>query len=162
MDPHGTGIHRWSFFRGVSGPSSSCVWNPRVFADDARAHTWAQVDTVLRLSCSPYRSEPGTLAGTTPEPSGPLPLLPGVEAKHWEEIEEFTVQSDSLGRYCLEQLHLQRMKNTLLQASFQSEEALCALRRDATYILGSGYQNLCESGFPREAESVGATEGGQR
>ena len=22
--------------RGVSGPSSSCVWNPRVFADDAR------------------------------------------------------------------------------------------------------------------------------
>ena len=23
--------------QGVSGPSSSCVWNPRVFADDARA-----------------------------------------------------------------------------------------------------------------------------
>ena len=22
--------------QGVSGPSSSCVWNPRVFADDAR------------------------------------------------------------------------------------------------------------------------------
>ena len=26
-----------SHSQGVSGPSSSCVWNPRVFADDARA-----------------------------------------------------------------------------------------------------------------------------
>ena len=25
-----------AFGQGVSGPSSSCVWNPRVFADDAR------------------------------------------------------------------------------------------------------------------------------
>ena len=25
--------------QGVSGPSSSCVWNPRVFADDARVGT---------------------------------------------------------------------------------------------------------------------------
>ena len=25
-----------SICQGVSGPSSSCVWNPRVFADDAR------------------------------------------------------------------------------------------------------------------------------
>ena len=33
-------IHRVAFEegsgQGVSGPSSSCVWNPRVFADDAR------------------------------------------------------------------------------------------------------------------------------
>lgn len=115
------------------------LWQQKV-GDSALllAHSWAQVDAALRLNCSPYRSEPGALAGATQEPSGPLPLLPGVEAKRWEEIEEFTLQSDSLGRYCLEQLHLQRMKNTLLQASFQSEEALCALRRDAAYILGSG------------------------
>ena len=24
--------------QGVSGPSASCVWNPRVFADDARVY----------------------------------------------------------------------------------------------------------------------------
>ena len=28
--------------QGVSGPSSSCVWNPRVFADDAREGKGAQ------------------------------------------------------------------------------------------------------------------------
>ena len=124
-------------------PSVPELWQQKV-GDSALllAHTWAQVDTVLRLSCSPYHSEPGALAGAAPEPSGPLPLLPGVEAKHWEEIEEFTVQSNSLGRYCLEQLHLQRIKNTLLQSSFQSEEALCALRRDAAYILGSGRASM--------------------
>ncbi|XP_036684055.1 unhealthy ribosome biogenesis protein 2 homolog isoform X1 [Balaenoptera musculus] len=118
-------------------------WRQRV-GDSALllAHTWAQVDTVLGLSCGPYRSEPGALAGTAPEPSGLPPLLPGLEAKHWKEIEAFTAQSDSLGRYCLEQLHLQRMKNTLLQTGVQSEEALLALRRDAAYILGSGRASL--------------------
>ncbi|XP_023973314.1 unhealthy ribosome biogenesis protein 2 homolog isoform X1 [Physeter macrocephalus] len=118
-------------------------WRQRV-GDSALllAHAWAQVDTVLGLSCDPYRSEPGSLAGTTPEPSSLPPLLPGVEAKRWKEIEEFTAQSDSLGRYCLEQLHLQRMKNTLLQTSVRSEEALLALRRDAAYILGSGRASL--------------------
>ena len=47
---HSEGDQPWDFFgrndakaetpvlcpQGVSGPSSSCVWNPRVFADDAR------------------------------------------------------------------------------------------------------------------------------
>ena len=28
--------------QGVSGPSSGCVWNPRVFADDARGWQWAE------------------------------------------------------------------------------------------------------------------------
>ncbi|XP_026949867.1 unhealthy ribosome biogenesis protein 2 homolog isoform X3 [Sagmatias obliquidens] len=124
-------------------PSVPEPWQQRV-GDSALllAHTWAQVDTVLGLSCDPYRSEPGALAGTAPEPSSLPPLLPGVEARQWKEIEEFAAQSNSLGRYCLEQLHLQRMKNTLLQASVQSEEALLALRRDAAYILGSGRASL--------------------
>ena len=30
------GFSRARVAQGVSGPSSSCVWNPRVFADDAR------------------------------------------------------------------------------------------------------------------------------
>ncbi|XP_059963540.1 unhealthy ribosome biogenesis protein 2 homolog isoform X2 [Mesoplodon densirostris] len=118
-------------------------WRQRV-RDSALllAHTWAQVDTVLGLSCDLYRSEPGALAGTALETSSLPPLLPGVEARQWKEIEEFAAQSDSLGRYCLEQLHLQRMKNTLLQVSVQSAEALLALRRDAAYILGSGRASL--------------------
>uniref|UniRef100_A0A8C3WPF7 URB2 ribosome biosis homolog n=1 Tax=Catagonus wagneri TaxID=51154 RepID=A0A8C3WPF7_9CETA len=98
------------------------------------AHTWAQVDTVLGLNCSHYR--------TTSEPSSLPPLLPGVEAQFWKKIEGFTVQFDSLGRYCLEQLHLQKMKKTLMQTSFQSAEALHTLRQDAAYILGSGRASL--------------------
>ncbi|XP_057590796.1 unhealthy ribosome biogenesis protein 2 homolog isoform X2 [Hippopotamus amphibius kiboko] len=126
-------------------PSAPEPWRQRV-SDSALllAHTWAQVDTVLGLSCGPYRSEPGALAGTAPEPSSLPLLLPGMEAKHWKEIEEFTAQSNSLGKYCLEQLHLQRMKNTLLRTSVQSEEALCALRHDAAYILGSGKASLTQ------------------
>ena len=43
--------------QGVSGPSSSCVWNPRVFADDARGCKGfgivnkAEIDVFLELSC---------------------------------------------------------------------------------------------------------------
>ena len=33
--------------QGVSGPSSSCVWNPRVFADDARG--WCLVEAYICL-----------------------------------------------------------------------------------------------------------------
>ena len=40
--------------RGVSGPSSSCVWNPQVFADDARG--W-QCPFVLCLQILDARSE---------------------------------------------------------------------------------------------------------
>ncbi|NIG61042.1 unhealthy ribosome biogenesis protein [Pontoporia blainvillei] len=124
-------------------PSVPEPWRQRV-GDSALllAHTWAQVDTVLGLSCDLYRSEPGALAGTALEPSSLPPLLPGVEARQWQEIEEFVAQSDSLGKYCLEQLHLQRMKNTLLQVGVRSEEALLALRRDAAHILGSGRASL--------------------
>ena len=37
--------------QGVSGPSSSCVWNPRVFADDARG--WQRTDFYIKFSLSP-------------------------------------------------------------------------------------------------------------
>ena len=33
--------------QGVSGPSSSCVWNPRVFADDARGRKWQPTPVFL-------------------------------------------------------------------------------------------------------------------
>ncbi|XP_074229300.1 unhealthy ribosome biogenesis protein 2 homolog isoform X1 [Camelus bactrianus] len=104
------------------------------------SHTWAQVDTMLALTCSQYRSR----AGAAPEPPRLPPLLPGVEAQHWKQIQEFTAQFDSLGRFCLEQLYLQKMKRTLMQTNFQSEEALDALRHDAAYILGSGRASLAQ------------------
>lgn len=108
------------------------------------SHTWAQVDTVLGLNCSQYHAASGAPAGVTPEGSDLPLLLPGVETHHWKKIEKITAQFDSLGRYCLEQLYLQKMKRTLMQTGFQCEEALCALRDDAAYILASGRESLTE------------------
>ncbi|KAK2489334.1 hypothetical protein MC885_004418 [Smutsia gigantea] len=106
------------------------------------SHTWAQVDAMLSLNCSQYQPVSGTLAGGAREISSLSLLLPGIEAQHWKKIEKLTAQFDSLGRYCLEQLYLQKMKRTLMQTSFQSEEALRTLRCDAAYILGSGRKSL--------------------
>lgn len=106
------------------------------------SHTWAQVDAMLSLNCSQYQPVSGTLAGGALETSSlPLPL-PGVKAQHWKKIEKLTARFDSLGRYCLEQLYLQKMKRTLMQTGFQSEEALHTLRCDAAYILASGRKRL--------------------
>ena len=60
--------------QGVSGPSSSCVWNPRVFADDARG--W-QCPFVLCLHVP--HPEPSSLLPphTLPlgRPSAPAPSI---------------------------------------------------------------------------------------
>ncbi|KAM5300844.1 unhealthy ribosome biogenesis protein 2 homolog isoform 1-T2 [Glossophaga mutica] len=108
------------------------------------SHTWAQVDTVLSLNCSQYHAASGAPTGVTLEVSNLPLLLPGVETHHWKKIEKITAQFDSVGRYCLEQLYLQKMKRTLMQTGFQCEEALCTLRDDAAYILASGRESLTE------------------
>uniref|UniRef100_A0A8C8Y2Z4 URB2 ribosome biosis homolog n=1 Tax=Panthera leo TaxID=9689 RepID=A0A8C8Y2Z4_PANLE len=106
------------------------------------SYTWAQVDTMLSMNCSQYRSVSGALTDIAVETADLPSLLPGVETHHWKKIEKFVARFDSLSRYCLEQLYLQKMKRTLMQTSFRSEEALCTLRRDAAYILGSGRESL--------------------
>ncbi|KAK1327994.1 LOW QUALITY PROTEIN: hypothetical protein QTO34_012416 [Cnephaeus nilssonii] len=109
------------------------------------AHAWAQVDAALSLNCSQYRaaSSSGALVGETPECSRLPPLLPGVEARCWRKIAKVAARFDSVGRYCLEQLYLQKVKRTLVQTgSSPSEEALQTLRADAAYILGSGRDSL--------------------
>ncbi|XP_019274608.2 unhealthy ribosome biogenesis protein 2 homolog isoform X1 [Panthera pardus] len=106
------------------------------------SYTWAQVDTMLSMNCSQYRSVSGALTDVAVETADLPSLLPGVETHHWKKIEKFVARFDSLSRYCLEQLYLQKMKRTLMQTSFRSEEALCTLRRDAAYILGSGRESL--------------------
>ncbi|XP_054432701.1 unhealthy ribosome biogenesis protein 2 homolog [Pteronotus mesoamericanus] len=111
------------------------------------AHTWAQVDTMLSLNCSQYHAVSGALTGVTLEISTLPLLLPGVKVHHWKKIEKVAAQFDSLGRYCLEQLYLQKMKRTLMQTGFQSEEALRTLRNDAAYILASGRGSLTQ-GMP--------------
>ncbi|XP_066239698.1 unhealthy ribosome biogenesis protein 2 homolog isoform X1 [Saccopteryx leptura] len=108
------------------------------------SHTWAQVDTMLRLNCSQYHAMSGPLTGIALEISDLPLLLPGVETHHWKKIEKIAAQFNSLGRYCLEQLYLQKMKRTLMQTSSQSEEALCALRDDAAHVLGSGRERLTQ------------------
>ncbi|KAM9688627.1 unhealthy ribosome biogenesis protein 2 homolog [Trichechus inunguis] len=121
------------------------LWQQKV-SDSALllAYTWVQVDTMLSLNCSQYHSVSGPLIGAALEISDLPSLLPGVETKHWKKIEKLTAQFDSLGRYCLEQLYLQKMKRTLMQASFRSEEALQTLRYDAAYILRSGKESLSQ------------------
>lgn len=105
---------------------------------------WAQVDTVLSLNCSHYcaASAPGALAGATLGRSDLPALLPGVEARHWEQVEAVTARFDSLGKYCFEQLRLQRVRRALGQPGCQSAEALLALREDAARVLASGRQSL--------------------
>uniref|UniRef100_G1SZU0 URB2 ribosome biosis homolog n=1 Tax=Oryctolagus cuniculus TaxID=9986 RepID=G1SZU0_RABIT len=106
------------------------------------SYTWVQVDTMLNLNCSQYHSVSGAPTGVALEISSLPPLLPGVETQLWKEIEKLTAQFNSLGRYCLEQLYLQRMKRTLLLTSFKSQEALQTLRSDAAYIVDSGRESL--------------------
>ncbi|KAL2770709.1 unhealthy ribosome biogenesis protein 2-like protein, partial [Daubentonia madagascariensis] len=106
------------------------------------SYTWAQVDTLFSLNCNQYHSMSGPLTGVVLEISNLPLLLPGIETQHWKKIEKFIAQFNSLGRYCLEQLYLQKMKRTLMQTSFLSEEALQALRCDAAYIIGSGRESL--------------------
>lgn len=106
--------------------------------------TWAQVDTMLSLNCSQYHAVSGALPGVALETPNQPSLLPGVETHHWKKVEEVTAQSDSLGRYCLEQLYLQKVKRTLLQNAFPSEDTLCTLRADAAYILSSGRASLTQ------------------
>ncbi|XP_077879146.1 unhealthy ribosome biogenesis protein 2 homolog isoform X3 [Ictidomys tridecemlineatus] len=120
------------------GPESK-LWLQKV-SDSALllSYTWAQVDAMLSLNCGQYCS----VAGTQLEISSCPSLLPGVETRLWKKVEKFTAQSRSLGRYCLEQLYLQRMRRTLMQTSSQSEQVLQTLRCDAAYILGSGRGSL--------------------
>ncbi|XP_054550822.1 unhealthy ribosome biogenesis protein 2 homolog isoform X2 [Talpa occidentalis] len=106
------------------------------------ACTWAQVDTMLSLNCSQYHSLAEALPDVDLEISDLPSLLPGIETHLWKKIEKLTAQFDSLGRHCLEQLYLQKMKRTLMHAGFQSEGALHALRHDAAYILSAGRDSL--------------------
>ncbi|XP_011384055.1 unhealthy ribosome biogenesis protein 2 homolog [Pteropus vampyrus] len=122
---------------------------------------WAQVDTMLSLNCSHYCavSVSGALAGAALGRSDLPALLPGVEAQHWEQVEGITAGFDSLGKYCFEQLRLQRMRRTLGQAGCQSAEALLALREDAARILASGRQSLARgtaASWDGQVGSVGA------
>ncbi|XP_039706330.1 unhealthy ribosome biogenesis protein 2 homolog isoform X2 [Pteropus medius] len=122
---------------------------------------WAQVDTVLSLNCSHYCavSVSGALAGAALGCSDLPALLPGVEAQHWEQVEGIIAGFDSLGKYCFEQLRLQRMRRTLGQAGCQSAEALLALREDAARVLASGRQSLARgtaASWDGQVGSVGA------
>ena len=55
--------------QGVSGPSTSCVWNPRVFADDARAQSYLTL-------CDPMNgSTPGLSVHHQP---------PEISQTHWD------------------------------------------------------------------------------
>uniref|UniRef100_A0A2K5Q8S9 URB2 ribosome biogenesis homolog n=1 Tax=Cebus imitator TaxID=2715852 RepID=A0A2K5Q8S9_CEBIM len=123
------------------------------------AYTWAQVDAMFSLNCSQYHSMSGALTGVALEISDHPSLLPGVETQHWKKIEKFTAQFNSLGRYCLEQLYLQKMKRTLMQTSFRSEEALRSLRCDAAFIIGSGRKNLNQRTMASWDSQVGTVSG---
>ncbi|XP_006868637.1 PREDICTED: unhealthy ribosome biogenesis protein 2 homolog [Chrysochloris asiatica] len=135
------------------------LWQQKV-SDSALllAYTWAQVDTMFSLNCSHYHSVSGPFTGPDLEISNFPSQLPGVERKHWKEIEKLTARFDSLGKYCLEQLYLQKMKRTLMQASWKSEEALQTLKYDAAYILRSGKESLSQSRVASWDRQVGTVD----
>uniref|UniRef100_A0A8I5MYD8 URB2 ribosome biosis homolog n=1 Tax=Papio anubis TaxID=9555 RepID=A0A8I5MYD8_PAPAN len=123
------------------------------------AYTWAQVDAMLSLNCSQYHSMSGALIGVAVEISNVPSLLPGVETQHWKKIETFTAQFSSLGRYCLEQLYLQKMRRTLMHTSFRSEEALRSLRCDAAFIIGSSRKSLNQRTMASWDGQIGTVSG---
>lgn len=101
------------------------------------AYTWAQVDIMFSLNCSQYHS-----MSCVAQKNSNLPLLLSGIDIHWEKIEKLTAQFNSLGKYCLEQLYLQKMKKTLMQNTFQSEEVLYTLKCDTAFILDSGRESF--------------------
>ncbi|XP_029425562.1 unhealthy ribosome biogenesis protein 2 homolog isoform X2 [Nannospalax galili] len=121
------------------------LWQQKV-SDSALllSYTWAQVDTTFSLHCSQYHSVTGPLTGATLDSSSLPLLLPGVEIQLWEKVEKCIAQSNSLSRYCLEQLYLQKVKKTLMQTTSQSKEALQTLRCDTAHILGSSRDCLSQ------------------
>lgn len=123
------------------------------------AYSWAQVDAMLSLNCSQYHSMSGALIGVAVEISNVPSLLPGVETQHWKKLEKFTAQFSSLGRYCLEQLYLQKMRRTLMHMSFRSEEALRSLRCDAAFIIGSSRKSLNQRTMASWDGQVGTVSG---
>ncbi|XP_069854272.1 unhealthy ribosome biogenesis protein 2 homolog isoform X2 [Dipodomys merriami] len=108
------------------------------------SYTWAQVDATFSLNCSQYCSVAGPLTGVALDGSNLPLLLPGVDTQHWKKVEKFMVQSNSLSRYCLEQLYLQKMKRTLMQIGSGSEETFQILKHDAAYILDLGRESLSQ------------------
>ncbi|XP_021122086.1 unhealthy ribosome biogenesis protein 2 homolog isoform X2 [Heterocephalus glaber] len=129
---------------GSPGPEPE-LWVQKV-SDSALllSYTWMQVDAMLSLNCGQYHSVAEDLTKDALKVSNLPSLLPGLEAQHWKKVEQFIAQSNSLSRYCLKQLYLQKVKRTLLQASPLSEEALHTLRYDAAYILGSVKDSLSQ------------------
>ncbi|XP_052022044.1 unhealthy ribosome biogenesis protein 2 homolog isoform X2 [Apodemus sylvaticus] len=108
------------------------------------SYTWAQVDTTLSLHCSQYYSLAISLARAALNSSNLPLLLPEVETELWKKVEKCIAQSRSLGRYCLEQLYLQKVKRTLMQSNSQSKEALQTLKFDTAHILDSSRDCLSQ------------------
>ncbi|KAM6176510.1 unhealthy ribosome biogenesis protein 2 homolog [Erethizon dorsatum] len=129
---------------GSPGPEPE-LWVQKV-SDSALllSYTWMEVDAMLSLNCGQYHSVAEHLTKCALKVSNLPSLLPGLEAQHWKKVKKFIAQSNSLSQYCLKQLHLQKMKRTLLQASPLSEEVLHTLQYDAAYILGSARDSLSQ------------------
>lgn len=108
------------------------------------SYTWAQVNTTLSLHCSQYYSLAISLARAALNSSNLPLLLPDVETELWKKVEKCIAQSRSLGRYCLEQLYLQKVKRTLMQSNSQSKEALQALKFDTAHVLDSSRDCLSQ------------------
>ena len=105
------------FRSGVSGPSSSCVWNPRVFADDARG--W-QCPFVL-CQCMKVKSE-SEVPQSCPTLSDPMDYsLPGssVHGVFQARILELGAIAFS-DRCCYKQLKLESYTVSQSQAHLNS------------------------------------------
>uniref|UniRef100_A0A8B9CJE8 URB2 ribosome biosis homolog n=1 Tax=Anser brachyrhynchus TaxID=132585 RepID=A0A8B9CJE8_9AVES len=101
-------------------------------------YTWIEVDTLFAISCTKYVSpsaeNAGAAATAAAKPWDVSAFFPGVEEQCWERVVELASSFASTGKYCLEQLTLQKMKMILMQTQGDVQ----ALQHAAAFILEAG------------------------
>ncbi|KAJ1153728.1 hypothetical protein NDU88_006486 [Pleurodeles waltl] len=103
------------------------------------SHTWVEVNTVLTLNCSKYDSAVGDWAipAIIPMKSWDFTILiPDVHC--WKNVVKNSCQVNSMSKYCLELLSLQKMKKILMQFDISSETSCQSLQNAASFIFHSG------------------------
>ncbi|CAH2251491.1 Hypothetical predicted protein [Pelobates cultripes] len=97
-------------------------------------YTWLEVNTVTSLNCSKYCSQLEKLTTPTDCPTEGWDYSLFLEDKDcWQKVVRLSVQS--VGRYCLLLLCVQKMKYILMQNKSLSENELLTLQASAYFIL---------------------------
>lgn len=109
------------------------------------SHTWVEVNTMLTLNCSKYVSavDNSAIPVIIPMKSWDFTILiPDVHC--WKDVVRNSCRVNSVSKYCLELLSLQKIKTVLTQVGFSSETSFQSLQNAASFIFHSGAMRLVE------------------